>query len=100
MPSDATERAAPTRRPILALARHQTEDTARTLPHALDDEQAEAQARRLLELAGSYNRQALAFPAEVEHLRTIVAEQLLENAMLRLELRQLGERVEALERRQ
>jgi hypothetical protein len=48
---NATERAAPTRRPILALARHQTEDSA-TLPHEASIEQAEvAQASRLLELA-------------------------------------------------
>jgi hypothetical protein len=48
MPSDATERAAPTRRPILAHARHLTEDSC-TLPQVTDAEQAkEAQARRLL----------------------------------------------------
>ncbi len=47
MPPDATERAAPTRRPILAHARHQTDNA--TLPQAPDSEQVkEAQARRLL----------------------------------------------------
>ncbi len=62
------------------------------------DQLAEVQARRLLELAAAHIRQALAFPAEVEHLRTIVAEQLLESAMLRLSVQRLSERVEAMER--
>jgi hypothetical protein len=44
-------------------------------------------------------RQALAFPDQVEVLRTITAEALLENAMLRLEIRQLRDRVESLEKR-
>jgi hypothetical protein len=64
------------------------------------DQLAEAQARRLLELAGSYVRGALEVPDQLATLRTIAAEALLELAMLRLEVRRLSERVEALERRQ
>ncbi len=60
---------------------------------------AEMQAKRLLELAGTYTRQALAFPDDVKHVRTICAELLLENAMLRLDVADLRGRVEALERR-
>jgi hypothetical protein len=62
------------------------------------DQLAEAQARRLLELAGEYASRTLALPEEVATLRTIAAEALLEVAMLRLDLRHLSERVEALER--
>jgi regulator of replication initiation timing len=65
-----------------------------------DAEQVEATAaRRLLELAGVYTRQALQFPDDVKHVRTICAELLLENAMLRLDVADLRERIEALERR-
>jgi ubiquinone biosynthesis protein UbiJ len=56
-------------------------------------------ARRLLEQAGRYVREALAFPDDVANLRTITAELLLENAMLRLDVQRLAERVERLERR-
>ena len=57
-----------------------------------DAEQVEAErARTLLELAGGYTRLALNFPDEVQALRTIVAELLLEVGMLRL-------KVDALER--
>jgi hypothetical protein len=63
------------------------------------DQLADAQARRLLELAGEYASRTLALPEEVATLRTIAAEALLEVAMLRLDVRRLGERVEALERR-
>ena len=52
---------------------------------------AEIQARRLLELAGGYVRQALELPDELATLRTLVAELLLEVGMLRL-------KVDALER--
>ncbi len=62
------------------------------------DQLAEAQARRLLELASEYASRVLALPDEVATLRTIVAEMLLENAMLRLDVRHLSERVGALER--
>ncbi len=62
------------------------------------DQLAEAQARRLLELASEYASRVLALPDEVATLRTIVAEMLLENAMLRLDVRRLAERVGALER--
>jgi hypothetical protein len=58
-----------------------------------DAEQVEAQrARTLLELAGVYVRQVLQLPDDVAALRTLVAELLLEVAMLRL-------KVDALERR-
>jgi len=57
------------------------------------------QARYLLELAGAYTRQALAFPDELAMLRGTVAELLLENAALRYQLDQLTGRVQALERR-
>ncbi len=65
-----------------------------------DPEQvAQIQARRLLELAGAYVRRALEFPDELDRFRTLVAELLLENAMLRLDLRDLATRVERLEKR-
>jgi regulator of replication initiation timing len=65
-----------------------------------DAEQVEAErARTLLELAAAYTRQALEVPDELERLRALMAETLFENAMLRLELRQLGARVERLEKR-
>lgn len=63
-------------------------------------EHVEAQrARTLLELAGACTRQALAFPDDLRNLRTITAELLLENAMLRLDVQHLTDRVETLERR-
>jgi hypothetical protein len=65
-----------------------------------DAEQVQAeQVRSLLELAGAYTRQALAFPDELAMLRSTVAELLLENAVLRWQLDQLTGRVQALERR-
>ncbi len=65
-----------------------------------DAEQLEAQrARTLLDLAGGYVRQALQLPDQVQTLRTVVAELLLENAMLRLDVRALAQRVDALEKR-
>ncbi len=65
-----------------------------------DAEQVEAErARTLLELASAYTREALEVPEELERLRALMAEQLFEVAMLRLELRQLGARVERLEKR-
>jgi hypothetical protein len=100
MPQNA-KRSPLERRPIRAHPRAEngTPDARSVLHVVADAEPAEvAQASRLLELAGAYTRQALAFPAEVEHLRTIVAETLLENAMLRLDVRRLSERVDALER--
>lgn len=63
------------------------------------DQLAEAQARRLLELAGAYVRGALQVPEQLDNLRTLAAEALLEVAMLRLDVQRLSERVEALERR-
>jgi hypothetical protein len=58
-----------------------------------DAEQVEAQrARTLLELAAVHVRQALAFPDDVQVLRTIVAELLLEVAIV-------SSRLDALERR-
>jgi hypothetical protein len=62
------------------------------------DQLAEAQARRLVEVFAEYAN-TLELPEEVATLRTIAAEALLEVAMLRLDLRRLSERVEALERR-
>jgi hypothetical protein len=59
---------------------------------------AERQARRLLELAGSYVRDTLQLPSEVATLRTMLAELLLEAGFLRHDIRRLAERVEALER--
>jgi regulator of replication initiation timing len=56
-------------------------------------------ARRLLEQAGRYVREALALPDDVANLRTITAEVVLENAMLRLDVQRLTERMERLERR-
>jgi hypothetical protein len=65
-----------------------------------DVEQVQAgQARYLLELAGAYTRQALAFPEELAMLRGTLAELLLENAALRYQLDRLSGRVQALERR-
>jgi len=65
-----------------------------------DAEQVEAmRARRLLELAGVHMRQALAFPDDVANLRTLIAELLLENGMLRLDVQRLSGRVDRLERR-
>lgn len=59
-----------------------------------DAEQVEAaRARSLLELAGVYVRQALALPDEVAALRTLLAEQMLEVAMLRLKVDALEKRV-------
>jgi hypothetical protein len=101
MAQDA-KRAALTRRPIRAHPRRENEaPDSTTVLHAVPDAEPEevARAAQLLEVAGVYTRQALAFPAEVEHLRTIVAETLLENGVLRLELRHLAERLDALERR-
>jgi hypothetical protein len=69
-------------------------------PFEPDAEQVEAQrARTLLELAGAHLRQALKFPEEVETLRSMVAELLLENGFLRHDVRRAVERIEALERR-
>jgi hypothetical protein len=66
----------------------------------LDAEQIEAQrARTLLELAGGYVRQAVAFPDQVEVLQSITANLLFENATLRHQLDRLAERIERLERR-
>jgi hypothetical protein len=59
----------------------------------------EARARRLLELATVHVRRALEFPDELDRLRTLVAEVLLENGMLRLDLQDLAGRVEWLEKR-
>jgi hypothetical protein len=70
------------------------------VPIEPDPEQLEEiRARRLLELAAGYTRQALAFPDEVAVLRSLVGELLFENAALRYQLDQLAGRVEALERR-
>jgi hypothetical protein len=67
---------------------------------AADAEQVQAgHARYLLELAGVYTRQALAFPDEVAMLRHVVEELLFEHAALRYQLDQLAGRVESLERR-
>lgn len=60
---------------------------------------AELQARRLLELAGDYVRRALELPDQVAAVHTLLAEQMLESAMLRLDVRRLQTRVEALEKR-
>lgn len=56
------------------------------------DQLADAQARRLLELAGEYVRGALQVPEQ------LAAGALLEVAMLRLNVQRLSERIEALER--
>ncbi len=58
----------------------------------------ELRARRLLELAGDYVRRALDLPDQVAAVRTLLAEEMLENAMLRLDIRRLQGRVDALER--
>src|SRR6266496_6728984 len=64
-----------------------------------DAEQIEAQtARRMLEQAGRYVREALALPEQVETLQSITANLLFENAALRWQLDQLRGRVEAIER--
>jgi hypothetical protein len=59
----------------------------------------EQAARRLLEQAGRYVREALALPEQVEVLQSITANLLFENAALRHQLDQLAERVGQLERR-
>jgi regulator of replication initiation timing len=65
-----------------------------------DAEQIEAQrARTLLELAGGYVRQALRVPDDLDNLRTVIAEALLENAILRLDVQRLTDRLDKLERR-
>jgi hypothetical protein len=69
-------------------------------PFEPDAEQVEAQAaRRLLEQAGRYVREALALPEQVEVLQSITANLLFENATLRWQHDQLTGRIEALERR-
>jgi hypothetical protein len=60
---------------------------------------AELTAQAMLNKAGAAMREALRFPNDVANLRTIVAELLLENAMLRLDVQRLGERVDRLEGR-
>jgi len=60
--------------------------------------EAERQARRLLELAGTYVRDTLQLPGEVATLRSLVAELLLEVGFARQDIRRLTERIEALER--
>jgi len=73
------------------------QDTSELRP---DAEQVEAmRARTLLELADAHMRQALAFPDDLANFRTLIAELLLENGMLRLDVRRLTERVDRLERR-
>ena len=65
-----------------------------------DAEQLQEQtARRMLEQAGRYVREALALPEQVETLQSITANLLFENAALRHQLDRLTERVERLERR-
>lgn len=65
-----------------------------------DAEQEEtARARTLLELAGTYVRQALALPDQVEALQSITSNLLFENATLRWQLDRLAARVDALERK-
>jgi regulator of replication initiation timing len=59
---------------------------------------AEQAARRLLEQAGRYVREALALPEQVEVLQSITANLMFENAALRLDVQRLTERVDALER--
>ncbi len=53
----------------------------------------------MLEKAGAAMRQALQFPADLANFRTLIAELLLENGMLRLDVQRLAERVDRLERR-
>jgi hypothetical protein len=57
------------------------------------------QSKRLLELAGYHVREALQFPDELQTLRTILANTMLEVAMQRQELDYLRKRIEVLERR-
>jgi ubiquinone biosynthesis protein UbiJ len=65
-----------------------------------DAEQLQEQtARRMLEQAGRYVREALALPEQVETLQSITANLLFENAALRWQVDRLVERVERLERR-
>jgi ubiquinone biosynthesis protein UbiJ len=59
----------------------------------------EQTARRMLEQAGRYVREALALPEQVEVLQSITANLLFENATLRHQVDRLAERVERLERR-
>jgi hypothetical protein len=59
----------------------------------------EQAARRLLEAAGRYTRQALQFPGEVQVLRTMLAEALLENGIMRLRVDELESRFDRLEGR-
>jgi hypothetical protein len=60
---------------------------------------AELQGRRLLELAGDYVRRALELPDEIAAVRNLLADEMLENAFLRNDLRRLTARVDALEQR-
>jgi hypothetical protein len=62
------------------------------------DQLAEQTARRLLEQAGRYVREALALPEQVKTLQDITANLLFENAALRHQLDRLQGRVDALER--
>lgn len=50
---------------------------------------AEQHARQLIEQAGRYTRAALQVPDDIETLRTIIANLMLEVAMLRIEVEQL-----------
>jgi len=69
-------------------------------PPEPDAEQAAAlQARRLLEAASGYVRAALRVPDDVDNLQALIAELLFEGAMLRLDVRRLEGRVNALEKR-
>jgi hypothetical protein len=57
---------------------------------------AEIQAARLLELARVYVGDTLELPAEVAYLRQLLAEQMLEVAMLRLDVAELKAEIERL----
>lgn len=59
----------------------------------------EQAARRLLEQASRYVREALAFPEEIDVLRTVAARAVLEVAMLREQVERLAGQVERLEQR-
>jgi hypothetical protein len=59
----------------------------------------ELTAQAMLNKAGAAMRQALQFPADMANFRTLIAELLLENGMLRLDVQRLADRVDRLERR-
>ncbi len=70
--------------------------------HGIEPDAAQIEqqrARKLLELASHHVRESLKFPDELQTLRTILANTMLEVAMQRQEIDYLTKRVRILEKR-